>query len=223
MHPAMRVPARGPVGQNGRDDPGARRPRDGCCSPRRRSRTPTSTARSSTCSSTTTTARSAWCSTGPSPRSSATPLRAWTTLQSDPSLVFVGGPVEPDALIAIARVREPLPPTSDDDEHLAPLSGDLASADLAADPDDVVAGDQRAAGVPRLRRLGPGPARRRDRGRRLAGARPRAGRPVHRRRPTNSGASCCAASPAAWPGWPTPPTTSAPTERPMPGRSPARA
>jgi putative transcriptional regulator len=68
-------------------------------------------------------------------------LQAWSSMQSDPSLVFVGGPVEPDALIAIARVREPLAASGDDDpdeSHLAPLTGDLASADLAADPIDVM-------------------------------------------------------------------------------------
>jgi putative transcriptional regulator len=68
-------------------------------------------------------------------------LQAWSSMQSDPSLVFVGGPVEPDALIAIARVREPLAASGDDldaESHLAPLTGDLASADLAADPIDVV-------------------------------------------------------------------------------------
>jgi putative transcriptional regulator len=73
----------------------------------------------------------------PSPEELGDALSAWAQLQSDPSLVFVGGPVEPDALIAIARMREPT--TGEvDPEHLAPLSGDLASADLAADPDDVI-------------------------------------------------------------------------------------
>ena len=71
----------------------------------------------------------------PSPEELGDALRAWAELQSDPSLVFVGGPVEPDALIAIARMREP---RTEIDEHLAPLSGDLASADLAADPEDVI-------------------------------------------------------------------------------------
>jgi putative transcriptional regulator len=78
----------------------------------------------------------------PSPEELGDALQAWATMQSDPSLVFVGGPVEPDALIAIARVRKPLPPLSEDDDenetHLAPLSGDLASADLAADPIEVI-------------------------------------------------------------------------------------
>ncbi len=71
----------------------------------------------------------------PSPEELGDGLRAWAELQSDPSYVFVGGPVEPDALIAIARMREP---RSEIDEYLAPLSGDLASADLAADPEDVI-------------------------------------------------------------------------------------
>src|SRR5215203_4562802 len=40
----------------------------------------------------------------PSPEELGDALSAWAEMQSDPSLVFVGGPVEPDALIAIARV-----------------------------------------------------------------------------------------------------------------------
>jgi putative transcriptional regulator len=72
----------------------------------------------------------------PSPEELGDALRAWTAMQSDPSTVFVGGPVEPDALIAIARMRDAAGATADP-EHLAPLNGDLASADLAADPDDV--------------------------------------------------------------------------------------
>ncbi len=67
----------------------------------------------------------------PSLEELAEPLDGWVDLQSDPSLVFSGGPVETDALIALARTSEPL---SEPGEHLAPLSGDLASADLAADP-----------------------------------------------------------------------------------------
>jgi putative transcriptional regulator len=58
------------------------------------------------------------------------PLDAWTTLQSDPSQIFAGGPVEPDALIALARTTGEV----DDDDHLAPLNADIASADLSADP-----------------------------------------------------------------------------------------
>jgi len=59
------------------------------------------------------------------------PLDAWVDLQSDPSLVFSGGPVEPDALIALARTAEPV---DEPGEYLAPVNGEIASADLAADP-----------------------------------------------------------------------------------------
>ena len=63
------------------------------------------------------------------------PLDGWVDLQTDPSLVFSGGPVETDALIALARTSRPL---DDAGDHLAPLNGDIASADLAADPALVV-------------------------------------------------------------------------------------
>ena len=59
------------------------------------------------------------------------PLHAWADLQSDPSLVFSGGPVEPDALIALARTSSPV---DEPGEYLAPVNGEIASADLAADP-----------------------------------------------------------------------------------------
>ena len=120
---------------------------------------------SSTCSSTTTRARSGWCSTGRAARSSSNRSRAGSRLQSAPSRVFSGGPVEPDALIALARSRPrtPDPPTTSDANYLAPLTGDIASADLAADPALVIGSDQRPAGVPRLRRLGARPARGGDR------------------------------------------------------------
>jgi len=67
----------------------------------------------------------------PSPEQLGEPLDAWVELQTEPSQVFSGGPVEPDALIALARTAEPL---DEPGEHLAPLSGNLASADLGADP-----------------------------------------------------------------------------------------
>lgn len=71
----------------------------------------------------------------PSPEELDEPLDRWADLQTLPSRVFVGGPVEPDALIALARTRQPI---DEADEHLAPLSGDIASADLAADPTTVI-------------------------------------------------------------------------------------
>src|SRR3954454_2547028 len=51
----------------------------------------------------------------PSPEELGDALRAWAEIRRAPSLVFVGGPAEPDPLIAIARVREPLPPVAEDD------------------------------------------------------------------------------------------------------------
>lgn len=71
------------------------------------------------------------------------PLDGWVEAQSAPSQVFSGGPVEPDALIALARLYQPVPPPAEDDDddeeeeedaHLARLAGEIASADLAADP-----------------------------------------------------------------------------------------
>jgi len=67
----------------------------------------------------------------PSEEQLAEPLDAWIDLQSEPPQVFSGGPVEPDALIALARTREQLDEAGED---LAPLNGTLASANLAADP-----------------------------------------------------------------------------------------
>lgn len=58
------------------------------------------------------------------------PLARWVDVQSDPPVVFNGGPVETNALIALARTHGRVA----DDDHLAPLNGEIASADLAADP-----------------------------------------------------------------------------------------
>jgi putative transcriptional regulator len=67
----------------------------------------------------------------PSEEQLGEPLERWAELQSRPSQVFEGGPVEPDALIALARTTQVL---DGPDERLAPLSGSIASADLASDP-----------------------------------------------------------------------------------------
>ena len=71
----------------------------------------------------------------PSAESLDVPLDAWVPVQSAPPRVFSGGPVEPDALIALARTDGPV--EEDDEGHLAPLTASIASADLAADPDEV--------------------------------------------------------------------------------------
>ena len=78
----------------------------------------------------------------PSAESLNDPLDGWVSAQSEPAQVFSGGPVEPDALIALARVGAEIRRSTDDDDdetsYLAPLSGEIASADLAADPALVV-------------------------------------------------------------------------------------
>ncbi|HSM66265.1 MAG TPA: YqgE/AlgH family protein [Ilumatobacteraceae bacterium] len=59
------------------------------------------------------------------------PLDRWIDLQSAPSSVFTGGPVEESALIALAETTQPL---SGEEEYLSPIVGTIASADLTADP-----------------------------------------------------------------------------------------
>jgi putative transcriptional regulator len=67
----------------------------------------------------------------PTEESLAEPLERWADLQANPPQVFEGGPVEPDALIALALSNTPL---SDATDELSPVSGRVASADLSADP-----------------------------------------------------------------------------------------
>jgi putative transcriptional regulator len=59
------------------------------------------------------------------------PLDRWEDLQADPGSVFLGGPVEPDALIALGLAKEPVAEPTDE---LAPVSGRVVSADLTTDP-----------------------------------------------------------------------------------------
>lgn len=59
------------------------------------------------------------------------PLDRWTDLQAAPAGVFDGGPVEPDALIALALAKQPVSEATDE---LSPVSGRVASADLTTDP-----------------------------------------------------------------------------------------
>ena len=56
-------------------------------------------------------------------------LPDWNRLASDPGVVFVGGPVSPDAAIGVARTG-----TSDQTEGWAPLFGSLGTVDLGRDP-----------------------------------------------------------------------------------------
>jgi putative transcriptional regulator len=64
------------------------------------------------------------------------PLDRWIDLQSTPSSVFAGGPVETSAMIAMATTKQLL---SEPTELLTPISGLVASTDLSADPAIVAA------------------------------------------------------------------------------------
>lgn len=59
------------------------------------------------------------------------PLDRWSDLQSSPGSLFLGGPVEPDALIALAFANKPV---DEETDELSPVSGRVASADLTTDP-----------------------------------------------------------------------------------------
>lgn len=72
----------------------------------------------------------------PSDETLVEPLDRWGDLQARPGGVFHGGPVEPDALIALALAKEPVTEPS---EELSPVSGLVASADLTTDPAFVAA------------------------------------------------------------------------------------
>jgi putative transcriptional regulator len=56
-------------------------------------------------------------------------LPDWTSLASDPGVVFVGGPVSPDAAIGLARGG-----TADHTDGWAPLFGYLGTIDLGRPP-----------------------------------------------------------------------------------------
>lgn len=59
------------------------------------------------------------------------PLDRWAELLAEPGVVFAGGPVETDALIALALASsEP----DDATEEYSPIAGRIVSADLTADP-----------------------------------------------------------------------------------------
>ncbi|MCA1845194.1 MAG: YqgE/AlgH family protein [Actinobacteria bacterium] len=62
----------------------------------------------------------------------ADPLPGWHRLAAEPAVVFVGGPVAPDAAICLARSwpDEPL-------DAYEPLIGSLGTVDLSIDPDEV--------------------------------------------------------------------------------------
>jgi putative transcriptional regulator len=60
-------------------------------------------------------------------------LPDWAPLAADPTVVFVGGPVAPDAVIALARAHV----GSEEPEGFTPVLDDLGSVDLGKDPFDL--------------------------------------------------------------------------------------
>jgi len=64
------------------------------------------------------------------------PLDRWIDLQTAPSSVFAGGPVDTNAMIGIATTKLLLDEST---ELLTPIAGLVASADLSADPAIVAA------------------------------------------------------------------------------------
>jgi putative transcriptional regulator len=67
----------------------------------------------------------------------ADPLPGWHRLCAEPPVVFVGGPVSPDAAICLARSW----PDEDVDAY-EPLFDSLGTLDLSVDPDEVAAAVQ---------------------------------------------------------------------------------
>jgi putative transcriptional regulator len=62
----------------------------------------------------------------------ADPLPAWAGLVPEPAVCFVGGPVQPDGAIGLARAHGDAPPAG-----YAPLFDDLGTVDLEQDPDAI--------------------------------------------------------------------------------------
>jgi putative transcriptional regulator len=60
------------------------------------------------------------------------PLPAWAPLAVDPSVIFVGGPVQPQAAIGLARRADRAEP-----DGFAPLSDELGTVDLERHPAEV--------------------------------------------------------------------------------------
>jgi putative transcriptional regulator len=58
-------------------------------------------------------------------------LGAWGGVASDPSVVFEGGPVQPEAAICLARIR----PGVDDMRGFSRVDGSIGTIDLSNDPD----------------------------------------------------------------------------------------
>ena len=144
----------------------------------------------------------------PSGESLNDPLDGWVSAQFEPAQVFSGGPVEPDALIALARAgarsrrvdgrRRRLLPRSAVRRHRIGRSGGRSGARRRKHH-----GPSR---VPWLLRMGIGQleAEIESGSWLVVDTRPATCSPPS---PANCGGACCAASPVASAGWPRRPTT----------------
>jgi putative transcriptional regulator len=65
------------------------------------------------------------------------PLPDWAPLATVPEVVFVGGPVAPDAVIALARARDADAGDTPETEAFTPVLGTVGSIDLGRDPFEV--------------------------------------------------------------------------------------
>jgi putative transcriptional regulator len=70
----------------------------------------------------------------PSDTAVVDPLPRWSELSAHPRVVFVGGPVQPNAAICLARVE---PGAPGEGVGWAPLGGGLGTLDLDRDPDEL--------------------------------------------------------------------------------------
>ncbi|MCU4183609.1 YqgE/AlgH family protein [Acidiferrimicrobium sp. IK] len=79
----------------------------------------------------------------PSPTGLDEVLPEWETLANSPPVLFVGGPVNQEAVICVARIDGGVPAgASSDGEGWSPVTGDLGTLDLDLDPDSVAEGLQ---------------------------------------------------------------------------------
>jgi putative transcriptional regulator len=67
----------------------------------------------------------------PTPELLGPPLERWRDLLAQPAAIFAGGPVETDALVALAHTPVPV---EDPDATLSPVTTEVMSADLSSDP-----------------------------------------------------------------------------------------
>jgi putative transcriptional regulator len=70
----------------------------------------------------------------PSETAVADPLPGWSELSAHPRVVFVGGPVQPNAAICLARVE---PDEAGEASGWTPLGSGLGTLDLDRDPDEL--------------------------------------------------------------------------------------